>query len=143
MSQTFKIINGQLDMNYSNGQPNTVTGNRKCAQDVGECLLQDFLASQQYGSYLRKIVENPVPYSAGLLLQYYISDAINLLSALQQQDPTITPDEQIADVAQILTTTLDGDGTTGFFVSVDTESGQPAQIAASQITQINQWQETF
>lgn len=142
MSETIRIVNGQIDMNPSTGQPNMVSGNRKCAQDLAECLLQDYLASQQYGSYLRAVVRNQIAFATELLVRYYISQAISQLESLQQIDPNITDDEQIQDIQTILITP-NNDGVVGFFVSVSTVSGQSSMAGAAIPTQLNQLTESI
>lgn len=133
-----QIVNGQVNISASTGEPILVDGNRKCAQDLAECFLQDFLPSQQYGSYLRAIVRNQFPFATELLLRYYIAQAVNLLQALQDSDPAITDSEQITDIITLLTTP-NQDGTVGFFVSVGTQDGGSSVAGvALQPTQLNQ-----
>lgn len=129
-------------MSPATGQPVLVDGNRKCAQDMAESFLQDFLPSQQYGSYLRAIVRNQIPFATELLLRYYIAQAINLLQALQEEDPAITTSEQIVQIDNILTTP-NLDGVVGFYVSVVTQDGgSSAAGAALGATQLNQLTES-
>lgn len=132
-----RLVNGQVDISASTGQPVMVSGNRKCAQDLAESFLQDFLASQQYGSYLRAVVQNQIPYATELLVRYYIAQAVSLLQAMQEADPAITDSEQIVQLDALLTTPNNG-GVVGFFVSVTTQDGGKSQTGAVIPTQLNQ-----
>lgn len=137
MSLTYRIVNGQIDVNSATGQAVTVTGNRKCAQDMAESLLQDYDAQQQYGSYLRAIVMNRIPFGTEMLLRFYIAQAINLLQVKQQDDPYADAAERISQIDELLTTPNDS-GVVGYFVSVSTEEGRTADSGAMVPTQLNQ-----
>ena len=132
-----RVVNGQIDFSASTGQPVMIEGGRKCAQDMAESFLQDFLSEQQYGSYLRAIVRNQIPYATELLLRYYIAQAISLLQASQEADPAITAAEQIVQIDSLLTTPNE-QGVVGFFVSVITQDGGLSQTGVALPTQLNQ-----
>lgn len=124
MGSTIRVQNGQIEIDQSIGQPDMVTGERKAAQDMAECLLQEYLPEQDYGSFLKQIIENPVPGAGELFLRHYVAQAIQLLQAKQAVDPTLTPSERIVEIAELITD-LDDDGTGIFFVRVETETGEP------------------
>lgn len=142
MSKTLRVVNGQLDISASTGQLITLSGERKCAQDMANCMLQEFLAEQQYGSYLKAVVENRIPFATEMLIRFYVADAINRLSALQEADPEITEDEKINQIAELLTTPDDA-GTVGFYVRVTTQSGTNAEAGVLGPTQLNHLTEGF
>lgn len=141
MSLTLKISNGQLDFDPATGQLNTVTDNRKAAQDLAECLLQDYLADIDYGSFLKSIATNNIPFSGDLFIRYYIADAVQKLMSKQQDDPNITSAEQILSINELSVNT-DSDGTCVFFVGVTTGDGYVEKVAAQQ-TQLNHQYERF
>jgi hypothetical protein len=142
MSTTLHIVDGQIDIDPSTGQINEVTGNRKCGQDLGESLLQDYDPTTDYGSYLRAVTTTPIPFSGDLFIRFYIDDAIQRLIAKQQEDQYLTAAEQITDITE-LQTSDDGAGTTVFFVSVSTADGGSSEVGAIQATQLNQQFERF
>lgn len=119
-----------------------VEGNRKCAQDMANCLLQEYLAEQQYGSYLTAIVRNQIPFGQELMLRYYIADAVNRLKVKQQEDTASTASERIQDITELLTTPNES-GTVGFFVVVSTEDGGASETGVVQATQLNHLTEGF
>lgn len=137
MSYTLMVSNGMVVLNPATGQPFTITGNRKCAQDMAEVLLQYYNPNQNYGSYLNAIVQNQIPYTGQLLIRTYVAAAIDLLTQNQLQDPYITPDEQIDQITQLVTVD-DNNGTVGFYVAVSTLAGPTAETSAVQATQLNQ-----
>jgi hypothetical protein len=137
MSNTLKIINGSIVLDPSTGQLETVTGNRKCAQDMAEVFLQEYLPEQDYGSYLAAVASNKIPYATELLVHHYVADAVNRLSAKQMEDPAITDDEQIKDITTLLTSS-DSEGGIAFLVGVETQQvGQTAETAVA-ITALGQ-----
>lgn len=142
MSVTYRIVNGQIDVNRANGQPVLVSGNRKCAQDMAECLLQEYDAAQQYGSYLKAIIQNRIPFGTEMLLRYYIAQAVNLLQVKQQDDPYSDAAERISQIDEILTTPNDS-GLVGYFVAVSTEDGGASETGVVAPTQLNQLTEGF
>jgi len=144
MSVTLKISNGQLDFDAATGQVNTVSGNRKAAQDMAECLMQEYLQEQDYGSFLRAILTNKVPFTGDLFIRYYIAQAVQKLQALQQVDPELTESERIDDILDLLTAD-DGAGNVAFYVNVSTGDGGTADAAASRRveTQLNHQFERF
>lgn len=143
MSTTLKIINGQIDIDASTGQINQVDGNRKAGQDLAECLLQDYLADIDYGSFLRAVATNQIPFSGDLFVRYYISDAVQKLQGKQQEDQYLTAAEQITEILE-LQVSDDGAGTAAFFISVATADGGPSpSIGAIQETKLNHQYERF
>lgn len=142
MSTTLSIVNGQIDIDPATGLVNTVTGNRKAAQDLGEVLLQDYDPNTDYGSYLRAIATNQIQGSGDLFFRYYIADAIQKLQASQQQDAFLTAAEQITGILA-LQLSVYGDDATVFFVSVSTADGGVSEVGAIQPTQMNQQYERF
>lgn len=142
MSKTFKISNGQIDLNPATGQPRLVEGGRKCAQDMANVLLQEYLDEQQYGSYLTAVVRNKIPFGNELLLRFYIADAINRLKVKQQEDSYSTEAERIVDITDLITTPNEA-GTVGFYVAVSTEDGGESEAGVVQATQLNHLTEGF
>lgn len=142
MSHTLRIIDGQIDIDPATGQLNLVDGNRKAGQDMAECLLQDYLADIDYGSYLRSLTTSALPGAGELFLRHYIADAIQRLQAKQQQDSNLTLEEQITDIIQ-LDVADDGAGQSVFFVAVSTAGGQVANVGATKATQLNHQFERF
>jgi len=149
MSTTLQVSDGHIVISPATGVLVTVTGNRKCAQDMAECLLQEYSPTQNYGSYLKKIIknQNPIPGASELLVRYYVSEAVKLLDAAQLADPAMTADEKIDQIIG-LDTASDDTGTVGFFVNVSTVDGGAAQAsavqaAAVQATSLNQLTEGF
>lgn len=124
MGTTLRIVNGQLDLDTNTGLVNQVTGNRKCSQDLAECLLQDYDADINYGSFLTEVVTNStaIPFAGDLFIRHYIAQAVELLKAKQLEDSTSTSDERITDIAQLITQTNQDTNTVGFYLSVDTET---------------------
>lgn len=144
MSTTLKIINGQLDIDASTGQVALVSGGTKCSQDLAEVLLQDYLADNDYGSYLKVITTNQLPFAGDLFIRYYISEAVHRLQSKQQDDSYITASEQITQISQLLVKTDHNSGTTVFFISVATADGGAESIAAAHAaTQLNHQYERF
>lgn len=125
-----------MEFDPATGQIVTVSGERKCAQDLGEVLLQDFLAEQNYGSFLTKVVQNQQPVIGEMVIRHYIAEAVKTLEIKQSEDGAITPEEKITQILQ-LDTILDDSGTLGFFIRVETESGQTASTAVVQPTALN------
>jgi hypothetical protein len=142
MSQTLRIVDGQIDIDSATGQINVVAGDRKAGQDMAECLLQDYLSDIDYGSYLRSLTVSAVPGAGELFIRHYIADAIQRLQAKQQQDPYLTAEEQIVDIIR-LDVSNDGNDQDVFFVSVATASGQVTSIGAVKETQLNHQFERF
>lgn len=142
MSKTLKIINGQIDFDPSTGQIVLVENNRKAAQDLAACLLQDYLPEIDYGSQLRALMANPIPLAGDLFLRFYIAEAISKLQSKQQDDPYLTRSEQITDITA-LQLVDDGEGTTAFFVGVSTADGGEEVVAAQNETQLNHQYERF
>ena len=146
MGYTLRIVNGQLDLDTTTGQLNTVTGERKCSQDLAEVMLQDYDAETNYGSYLTTVVTNStaVPFADDLFVRHYISEAVDLLKASQVADQTSTSDERIQDILQLLTQFDTNTGTVGFLLSVSTEAGSsdvaivniPTQTQPTQLNQL-------
>ena len=145
MSTTLQIIDGHISLDPATGLLQTVTGNRKCAQDLPECLLQAYDPVQNYGSYLKQIISNasPVAGATELLVRHYVAEAVQLLEAAQAADPAITSDEQI-DQILALDTASDDSGTLGFYVSVSTmDGGASVESSILQATSLNQLYEGF
>jgi len=142
MSKTIRIVNGQIDIDPATGLVETVEGNRKAAQDMAECLLQDYLPEIDYGSFLRALVLNQIPNSGDLFIRFYIADAIQKLQAKQQDDPYLTEAEQITQITE-LQVANDQQGTVVFFVAAATADGGDASLTAAQATQLNQQYERF
>lgn len=126
MGSTLRIVNGQLDLDVNTGQLVTVEGDRKCAQDLAECLLQNYDADQNYGSYLTEVVTNSsaIPLAGDLFIRHYIAQAVELLKSKQLEDQTSTPEERITDITQLFTQTDQDTQTVGFYLSVATEAGE-------------------
>ncbi len=130
-------------INPANGQPQTVTGNRKASQDLAEGLLQDYWADNDTGSYINQVQLNQDADSSELLVRHYVADAVTRLQARQLEDPAITSDEMIADIEQLFTLQSD-QGTLGYYVNCSTEDGGASvQAAALQPTSLNQLTEGF
>lgn len=143
MSLTLRIVNGQIDIDPSTGQVNTVEGNRKAAQDMGNFLLQDYLEDNASGSYLREVAQNPIPQAGDLFLRYYIAECIQRLQSKQQEDTYLTEAEQIVEITELLVNTDPETNTTTFYLSVATADGGVEPIAATQETQMNHQYERF
>lgn len=135
MSMTFRIVDGQVEFDPATGQVVTVSGERKCSQDLAEVLLQEYLPEQNYGSFLSKVIKNQIPYISELIIRHYISEAVRLLDAKQAEDPEIDSYERITGITQ-LDTILDDEGTLGFYVKVGTEEGE-ADAAVIKPTALN------
>lgn len=142
MSKTLSIVNGQIDIDPATGLVNTVTGNRKAAQDLGEVLLQDYDPNTDYGSYLRAIATNQIQGAGDLFFRYYIADAVQKLQASQQKDAFLTAAEQITSIISLNLSSY-GDAQTVFFLSVATADGGSSEVGAIQATQMNQQYERF
>jgi hypothetical protein len=142
MSMTLQISDGHIVIQDTNGQLATVSGNRKCAQDMGEVLLQQYDPVQDYGSYLTSIIKNQIPGAGDLLVRLYTVDAVNRLQSKQQEDPYCTTAEMIADITG-LDTVADASGTVGFYVVVSTEDGGSSEAGAVSPTALNQLTEGF
>ena len=144
MGWTLKIVDGQLDLDVNTGLLNTVEGERKCAQDIAECMLQEYDPVQNYGSYLTAVVANStaIPFAGDLFIRHYISQAVDTLKSKQLEDPASTPDERINEISQLLTVTDQDTQTMGFYLKVETESGSAetsiTNLSASQATSLNQ-----
>lgn len=139
MSTTLKVANGHIVFNPANGQLVEVTGERKAAQDIAEVLLQDYSTEQEYGSYLRRLIANPIPYAQQLFIQYYIAEAIKTLEQKQLQDPYISDDEKIDSIVELVTTTPI-EGTVAFYVRVETVSKKSASIGVIPTQLEQQWE---
>lgn len=139
MSQTFQVSDGHVVFSASTGQPVMISGERKCSQDLAECLLQNFSTTQQYGSYLNNIVSNNIPGATELLVSHYVADAVSVLDQIQQQDPYCTADEKVNDIISLITTPVQN-GICGYFVQVSTVSGQSASAGALPTSLNQQWE---
>lgn len=97
------MADGDLFIN-SAGRAETITGADKCAQDIGEDLLTPFDGARDYGSELATLdVPQPITAFAGkALIAKKVDEAIQRLKRLQQQDPAITPQEQIDKINKIV-----------------------------------------
>jgi hypothetical protein len=126
MGQTLRIANGQLDLNPNTGLLNTVEGNRKCSQDLAECILQTYDPIINYGSFLTEVVTNStaVPHAGDLFIRHYIAQAVQLLKSKQLEDPTSTATERIVNISQLITQFDDATSTVAFYLSVDTETAE-------------------
>lgn len=145
MSTTLKIADGHIVISSATGVLETVSGNRKAAQDLAECLLQQYSATQNYGSFLKSIISNPdpIPGASELFVRHYVAEAVKLLDQAQVADSAITPDEKINQIIR-LDTVSDDSGTVGFFVQVSTEDeGQSVAASAVQVTSLKHLTEGF
>jgi hypothetical protein len=142
MSYTLQVSDGMVVLDPATGSLKTVTGNRKCSQDMAEVLLQTYDPNQDYGSYLNAVIQNKIPYTSQLLIRNYVAAAVDLLMQKQLQDPFITADEQIDSITNLVTAD-DNEGTVGFYVSVSTLSGATAEASAVQATSLKQLTENF
>ena len=143
MSSTLRIVDGQIAIDPSTGIMETVTGNRKAAQDIGESLMQEYLADIDYGSYLKAIVTNQLQGADELLVRYYVADAIQKLQAKQQEDPNLTLAEQITGITQLLVKTDNNIDVTYFYVAVSTADGGVADAGAIKPTSLEHQFERF
>lgn len=141
MSKTLQVQNGHIVMNAGTGILETVEGNRKAAQDLGEVQLQDYDPIQNYGSHILQLTNSPVPGANELIVRQAVSDAVSTLIAAQDNDPAITSDERIIGISD-LQTIDDNQGGMAYLLKVDTESGGPVSNAV-QLTSFNQLSETF
>ena len=142
MSLTFRVVDGQVEFDPATGQIVSITGERKCSQDLAECLLQDYLLEQDYGSYLSQIIQNKIPYISEMVIRHYIAEAVRVLDARQMEDPAITRDEKTTNILE-LDVLSDSNGMVGFFLRVGTEAGQSASTTLLQPTQLKQLTEGF
>jgi hypothetical protein len=143
MSRTIKIENGQISIDPSTGLVETVTDNRKAAQDMAACLMQEYLADIDFGSYLTAVATNQIGGAGDLFIRYYVADAIQKLQAKQQQDPNLTLAEQITEITELLVKNDTENSITNFYVAVATADGGEAEMGAVRPTQLNHQFERF
>jgi hypothetical protein len=143
MSTTLLVQDGHIVFASASGLLATVQGNRKCAQDLAESLLQDYDAEQNYGSFLKDILSNQMPGGAQeLLVRHYVAEAVKLLEQKQQDDPEVTPDEKIERIEELVTAT-DDTGLAGFYVRVSTQDDTSAEATALSPVSLQHLDEDF
>ena len=121
MSTTLQIQDGQILLDPS-GLLLSVTGSQKASQDLGECLLQEYLPVQGYGSWLNAVITQQVQDVTELILRQFIADAVNLLQSKQTEDFAITSAELISSI-DVLNVVSDSDGNAAYYVKCSTADG--------------------
>lgn len=142
MGHTLQISDGMIVFDV-NGQLQTVTGNRKAAQDLGEALLQQYDPAQGWGSFLYEINSNQVPFINEFVIRYFISDAVQNLQSKQSDDPLLDDAEAITGI-NTLNVVFDGDGNCAFYLDCGTQDdGASVNTTMIQPTSFNQLFEGF
>ena len=142
MSYTLQVKDGHIVLDSASGLLSTVSGNRKCSQDLGEVLLQEYFTEQGYGSFLKKIIQNKIPFASEFFVRHYAADAVNTLISFQTADVTTTPEEQINQIEELITVD-DNEGTVGFFINASTKAGPSVSTGVIQATSFNHLFEGF
>ena len=122
MGWTLKVVDGQVEFDPATGLLNTVDGERKCAQDLAECLMQDFDPAQNYGSILNQVVNSPEQNITEMVIVNGVSTAIGLLQSKQQEDVASTESERISRILA-LNVSQNDQGDAAYYVRVETEDG--------------------
>ena len=98
MSTTIRLAAGDYYVDARGRFYYTESDREKCAQDVAVVLLQDLSPDGRWGNQLNTRQSNSSIGARGLhkpVIQSDVSDAINRLIALQQQDPALGEAEEI------------------------------------------------
>jgi len=142
MSTTLWVQDGHIMFDPATGQLQTVQGNRKAAQDLAESLLQEYDATQNYGSFLSQILDNQIPGAQEILVRHYVAEAVRLLDQKQQDDTEVTPDEKIVQIEELVTAG-DDNGLVGYYVRVSTEDDTSVETTALSPVSLEQLDEDF
>jgi hypothetical protein len=98
MSITIRLAAGDYAVDSRGRFLYTESDREKCAQDVSVVLLQDLYENGRWGNALNTRQSNSEIGARGIhkpIIQSDVSDAMNRLIALQQQDPALGAAEEI------------------------------------------------
>jgi len=94
MSKTFKISNGDRDIDPATGLQRMVSDREKVSQDIANCLMVTYDPDSDFGSEIMDIISLPVSAANGILMTK-VSDAINRLITQSKSDPAFSSVEAI------------------------------------------------
>ena len=148
MSQTLRVVDGDLFISPVSGRAEILDGPDKASQDIAEVLMTPLaqptaeapdpppspdlmidllnaldLPARDYGSELA-FIDVPPQLSSALskaLIEKKVDEAIQRLRRLQQDDPLSTPDERIAGISKLVVVRVDTHSF-AFFLEVALES---------------------
>jgi hypothetical protein len=115
--QTYKISNGDRDIDPSTGLQRMISGRDKGAQDIADCLMIIYDPDENFGSELMKLQVTGGPEARGVVLAK-VGEALNRLILKTQEDPSYTTDDalEIQDI-RVFPDTIDKT-TYWFFITV-------------------------
>lgn len=138
MSKTLRWADGDLYNDDATGKFDSVDEENKCAQDLAETLLTPLTTlrgrrKRMFGSELADI-NIPTGIAAMIgrgLIGTKVTEAVNRLKQLQQEDPASTPNERIAKIDRLYTEEIQP-SVYAFWVACSTEADTmaPAQRIA-------------
>lgn len=124
MSKTFLVRDGDLFIDREVGKSYMLEGGAKLAQDIAHAMTTVFDSDRRYGFDFAS-VDQPVIVvrAAEALIQMKVSECLDRLKVMQQQDPFSTATERIDRVERIVVQNVGG-GNYLFFVRVRPEQGE-------------------
>ena len=130
VSQTLRMKNGDLDFNRNTGRAELINGFEKASQDLADILLTVFDNERNYGSELAdiEVASQFFDFITVGLVQQKISESVNRLIALQQQDAQSTADERIESITALRVRQPQGTDIV-FFLAVKTETNDIVEKA--------------
>jgi len=124
VSYTLRVSNGDWAID-SRGNAVSITGREKVAQDLANVLLQDLNSDGTWGSELGKIEKGAIVDTVNAhkaLVQTLVTDAIERLILIQEQEDDISAEEKIATFSVTVERLPHQTLSYAFFLSVQTEA---------------------
>lgn len=139
MSKTLRVANGDWYID-SRGRPAYIEEREKAAQDTACVLLQKLYADGSWGSELHRVEEGTIVDTINAhkaLIQTLVSEAVERLMALQEQEEDIPDLEKIASYVVTVQRQVGRSLSYAYYLEIDTE-GSDEPVTQTYVVEIEQ-----